>query len=120
MEKCDGCNDCGKNLAKLQNSMASMKKKLDAIEYNTNFLSCGSSPLIALWKADDVSLFSTSTGLGSGRWSGWALANGETYMGCDAKEVIAPNLLNRFLVGGGDGSDYTLGVTGGSKEVTLI
>lgn len=96
-----------------------MKKKLDAIEYNTNFLSCGSSPLIALWKADDVSSFSTSTGLGSGRWAGWALANGETYMGCDAKEVISPNLLNRFLVGGGNGSDYTLGVTGGANEVTL-
>lgn len=119
MGKCDGCDDCGKELSKLKNSLASMQKKLSAIEYNTNFLSCGGSPLIALWKAEDVSLFSATTGVGSGRWSGWALANGETYIGCDGKEVIAPNLLNRFVVGGGTDSDYALGVTGGANTVTL-
>ena len=49
---------------------------------------------------------------GSSVPDGWALCNGQT-----ANGVRTPDLRNRFIVG--SGGEYSLGATGGAKEVTL-
>jgi microcystin-dependent protein len=46
--------------------------------------------------------------------TGWALCNGAT-----VNNRVTPNLLNRFVVGAGTGSDYNVGDTGGTNSVTL-
>lgn len=59
--------------------------------------------------------------------TGWALCAGQTLIRTDgAGTIVAPNLVNRFIVGAGDGlntganpSKYAVGATGGSDTVTL-
>ncbi len=45
---------------------------------------------------------------------GWALCDGKTHNG-----ITTPDLRNRFIVGAGTGSEYTIGKPGGEKYVTL-
>jgi microcystin-dependent protein len=65
----------------------------------------GTVPLecIILWSgsADDIP-------------NGWALCNGQTVNG-----HTTPDLRNRFVVGAGTGSQYTVGETGGEEKHTL-
>ena len=70
---------------------------------------------IIMWSGAENLIGSTNAG---GTGTGWVLCDGQTYT-VDGVSVTPPDLRNRFVVGAGSGSNYNVGNTGGSDNVTL-
>jgi hypothetical protein len=70
---------------------------------------------IIMWSGAENLIGSTNAG---GTGTGWVLCDGQTYT-VDGVNVTPPDLRNRFVVGAGSGSNYNVGDTGGSDNVTL-
>lgn len=119
---CSSGNKCrsksaGADLASLQNEMSEIRSILDEIDAKTRFLNC--NPILIITDPDNIALFDSETGLGSGCWEGWAICNGvtQTKPGTTNKTITPPNLLDRFVVGAGD--TYDVGDTGGENTHVL-
>jgi len=105
---CD-CNDYLTMIAQLQDRMNTVEAELAP-------LSSG-HPLLALHDAGDIAAFDTVTGFGSGTWTGWGIANGNTYV-IGSVTVITQDMRDNVPVG--SGLTYTTGQLLGASSVTLV
>lgn len=113
--KCS-CNPCDKELKDLKREVESLYQIIENMSSATKFL-MGGHPIIAIEDADDISAFDTTSGKGSGRWTGWAICNGNTYPS-PSGNIATPNLFDKFLTGAG--GSYAVGDMGGVNMVTLL
>lgn len=75
-------------------------------------------PILMIQNPDDIACFNLSTGLGSTTWAGWGLCNGTSYYNAITnKNIISPNLLDKFIVGAL--GTYAVNDTGGADSVSL-
>jgi microcystin-dependent protein len=115
--KCGGSSEA-KTLAQMSNKLLEMEALLAQVAADTKFLQCG-HPIIMIDNVADIACFSEDDGLGSDCWQGWALCDGTVQKDKDNKDFETPNLLDKFVVGGGPGSSYNPGDTGGANSVAL-
>lgn len=112
-----GSSSAGKDIASLQNQMAELQSAFEAIEQRTKFLE--GHPILCLEDETDIECFDLTSGLGSDKWEGWAVCNGqEQPVPNSTKKFTVANLLDKFIVGAGD--TYDVGDTGGENTHTLI
>lgn len=82
------------------------------------FVSLPGRPTIMIDDPDDLAAFDETTGLGSGNWLGWAIANGNSYTDENTgATVTTQNQMNRVPVGAGD--QYEVGDQFGLDAVAL-
>jgi len=122
------CNNCGKSkcscssssnkeVASLKNEVQELTDLVSALVEQTAFLK-GGHPILIIEHADDVALFNLSTGLGSAKWEGWAICDGQTqWSELNNKNVDTPNFLDKFVMCAG--STYSVDDTGGAATVVL-
>jgi microcystin-dependent protein len=109
---CNPCND--KSMSQMRSDIDSMLQYIEDIQGMTKWLS--GHPIVALEDVEDINMFDTTTGKGTGRWVGWGICDGTSYLG-KSGNVTTPDLRDRFLVGS-QGS-YVVGSQGGANSVTL-
>lgn len=102
-----GCEDAETRLAELEDRLNQYEAAA------APFLE--GHPLLEIDDADDIALFD-STGLGTDRWVGWAVADGSTYA-TPTGTFTTRDYRDRFMVG--SGLSYSVGDTGGADSVTL-
>lgn len=111
---CDGCG--GNETAQLQNQVAELQSTVDEISQAAKFLLNG-HPVIWIEDSEDIASFDTGSGKGSDNWEDWAICDGKTHKSTKGKNIITPNLTEKFIVGAG--GQYEVGDTGGADTITL-
>lgn len=114
-----GCSTSttGKELAALKNEVAELRDTLSTV-YDATKALIGGHPMWYIENQEDVALFNMTTGLGSKKWEGWALCDGQTYISpITGNNVTTPNLLDKFVIC--TGPTYALDSTGGTATETL-
>lgn len=120
------CKNCGTNncncnssqsqdIAQLKNQLEALQNSIDSALERTKFLE--GHPILGLSDATDIAMFDNATGIGSDKWEGWGIANGNTYKTSDNKNFTSANVIDRFQVGAGGA--YSVGSTGGADSVAL-
>lgn len=99
----NGCCDCQRDLAKLQDEVNTL--------YSVLSPQLSGRPIIMIDDPDDIACFD-SNGDGSGYYAGYAFCDGQNHGG-----YVTRDLRDRFVVGAGQ--SYSVGNTGGFNSVTL-
>lgn len=107
MSDCN-CKDLRGDIVRLQDTVNQMSEALMPFT--------SGHPLNFLTETSDIAAFDTITGWGSGVWSAWAIANGNSYT---RNSVTVQTYDMRDLFPVGAGISYAVGQTGGEAAHTL-
>lgn len=114
------CNKCcgssSSSSASTDAFLAQLQDQLQEVLAETKFLK--GHPFIGIEDPEDIASFDMSSGEGFDNWEGWAICDGQPHTSTKNKIVTTPNFTDRFVVMAGN--DYSVGDTGGLKEVTLV